>query len=183
MRVTQLFSVLLGIALAATLSMAHAAPTTQSEPPTLPYSWQNWWQTVQQPQWDTSRQWYGRDLKLKPVAGLPGPIDVRVVVPAGAMSEFTAPSFVPLVRQQMLPALTQVFPQTIFQQTPLRIIRVQPDVYVLSSPSLFWAPDQAVDAYTYAAYLAKMNTNFVPWLFNGPRGYGVYLAYHLPPSS
>jgi hypothetical protein len=183
MRTHRLLSVLLGLALTVPTVTLLAAPVEQSGQPDQPYSWMTGWQVVPNASWDGSRQWYGRELQVQPVAGLPGSIDVRVVVPSGVVPNFTASSFVPLVRQDVLPAVSQVFPWLTFQQYPLRVIQVQPDTFVLSHPGLFWGRDNVDDAYIYAAYLARINPDFVPWVFDGPRGYGAYLAYRLPPSS
>jgi hypothetical protein len=99
-----------------------------------------------------------------------------VLVPASAVPGFAVPTFSSAFQYNVLPSLVQALP-TPFAPTSLRLVQVQPNVYVLVHPSLYWGADAAT-AYAYAAQLAAYYPGFQVQQFNGPLGAGAYLAFH-----
>ena len=71
----------------------------------------------------------------------------------------------------------QVVPQQYFVQTPPRFVQVQPNFWAVTDPSLYWGANDAWQAQQYAAWLSTQGLSFQPYAFNGPQGYGTYLAF------
>ena len=135
--------------------------------------WHRYWQH----HWDTDRPWFQRTVEIHPTATVSQPVTVRVLVPEPTIHTFAVPPFVSTVQHVVLPTLVQVVPAEYFVQTRLKLVQVQPNVFVLVHPSLFWGPEYAWAGYEYAAQLAAISPGFQPYFFDGPNGYGVYLAY------
>jgi hypothetical protein len=83
----------------------------------------------------------------------------------------------PDVTAYMLPPLEALFPTADFADYPPQLVPVGNNVYALSSPMLFWTPDQATVPQSIAGQLAQMSPGWGTTVLNGPQGYGVYLTY------
>jgi hypothetical protein len=82
----------------------------------------------------------------------------------------------PDVLAYALPPLEALFPTADFADYPPQLVPVGNNVFALSSPSLFWGPDQATIAQSVAAQLAQSTPGWGTTVLNGPQGYGVYLT-------
>ena len=178
MRFPRLFGVL-GAAAVLGATLLPVAPAAQAAPLDSPreFTVERSWYRYGRPHWDSSQSWYQTRLALQPTAALAQPLTVRVVVAQPYAQSFALPTFVNVVQQNVLPALVQVVPQQYFVQTPPRFVQVQPNFWAVTHPSLYWGADDAWQAYQYAAWLSTQGLNFQPYAFNGPQGYGTYLAF------
>lgn len=176
-----------GLAAALGLSLIPAAPAAHAEPLARvaadvrggrESNWRdNGWRQYSRHHWDQGSNWYQRSVVIQPYAGLPQPLTVRVVVPQPTVSAFALPPFVNVVQQSLLPALTQVVPAEALVQAPLRFVQVQPSFWVVAHPSLYWGGADAWQAAQYANWLQAYGLSMQPYAFNGPQGYGTYLAF------
>lgn len=133
------------------------------------------WREAVQARWDTTPNWIERVVQVPAVA--PQPVTVQVLLPPSSVGAWPAPTFTSTVQAQVLPALVQVLPAEVLPQAPLQFWLVQPNVFVVAHPALFWGPDDFWAAQQFAAQLPT--PGFQPLLFNGPFGQGVYLVYQL----
>jgi hypothetical protein len=121
--------------------------------------------------------WFERTVVIQPATSRVEPVVVQIVTPTPAFQPSIGTLVVPRVRQNILPALVQVLPTDLFARAPIRIVLVQPRVFVLVHPSLFWGLDDAWAANDLVAQLAAIAAGFEPFVFDGPQGRGVYLAF------
>jgi hypothetical protein len=177
MRLSRLFgalgaAVLLG---AAITPAALAAPTDQHQPTwgQTERRWHRYWGH----DWDQSQPWYQRTVVLRPNPTVGQPLPVQVVAPQPTLQSFGAPAFATALQQYALPALVQMVPVEYLLQAPPSFVQVQPHLYVVAHPQLFWGPDQSWAAHQYANWLAASYPSFQPYAFHGPQGYGTYLAF------
>ena len=77
----------------------------------------------------------------------------------------------------LLAAVQQVLPPQLLQQTPLQLMAVDNNTYVVSHPNLFWPVNQMGVAQAQAQRLASFAPGWSTTVMNGPQGYGVYLTY------
>jgi len=77
----------------------------------------------------------------------------------------------------LLPAVQQLLPREVLQQTPLQLQQLDADTYLLNHPGLFWPVDQAPSAQAAAQQLAGRIPNLHTTILNGPQGFGIYLTY------
>jgi len=77
----------------------------------------------------------------------------------------------------LLRDLQRVFPWQDFQGTPLQVVPLDGNAYVVSHPSLFWPANAMATAQAVAAQLASMDPGWSTTIYNGPQGYGAYLTY------
>jgi hypothetical protein len=166
---------LLGALLGTGAPAAHAAPLdTPRNPPA-----EQRWQRYRSSHWDASQPWFQRVVVVPPTDGLAQPVIVRVAVPAPAVATFAIPVVVTTLQQSILPALVAAVPAPPVPLARLTLVQVAPQLFVLVHPALFWGPDDAWAGYELAAWLATNAPGFRPYFFNGPQGYGIYLAYAL----
>jgi hypothetical protein len=177
MPLSRLFGLLGALALLGTgAPAAHAAPLdTHRNPPA-----EQRWQRYRSSHWDASQPWFQRVVVVvPPTDGLAQPVTVRVVVPAPAVATFAVPVVVTTLQQSILPVLVAAVPTPPFPLARLTLVQVAPQLFVLVHPALFWGPDDAWAGYEFAAWLAASAPGFQLYFFNGPQGYGIYLAYAL----
>lgn len=77
----------------------------------------------------------------------------------------------------LLPAVQQILPAEMFQQTPLQLAALDGNTYVVSHPQLFWPTSQMPMAQATAQQLANVAPGWSTTIYNGPQGYGAYLTY------
>ena len=77
----------------------------------------------------------------------------------------------------VLPPLEALFPAADFADYPPSLLPLGNNVYALSSPMLFWTPDQAATPQALAAQLDQSSPGWGTTVLDGPQGYGVYLTY------
>ncbi|HZU07722.1 MAG TPA: hypothetical protein VFB73_17290 [Chloroflexota bacterium] len=121
--------------------------------------------------------WFERTVVIQPATSRVEPVVVQIVTPTPTFQPSIETLVVPRVRQNILPALVQVLPTDLFARAPIRIVLVQPRVFVLVHPSLFWGLDDTWAANDLIAQLAAIAAGFEPFAFDGPYGRGVYLAF------
>jgi hypothetical protein len=63
------------------------------------------------------------------------------------------------------------------QDTPLQILPVQPDRFVLAHPLLFCGLDAVATCEALAEELAEITDGFGTTVMDGPNGHGIYLTY------
>jgi hypothetical protein len=83
----------------------------------------------------------------------------------------------------MLRTIREVVPPEVLQQTPVQLLPLDADTYLLSHPGLFWPVDQAPSAQAAALQLAGRVPNLHTMVLNGPQGFGIYLTYDTVVSS
>jgi hypothetical protein len=83
----------------------------------------------------------------------------------------------------LLPTVQQLLPREALQQTPVQLLPLDADTYLLSHPGLFWPVDQAPSAQAAALQLAGRVPNLHTMVLNGPQGFGIYLTYDTVVSS
>ena len=82
------------------------------------------------------------------------------------------------VQPGLLPAVQQILPPEVLQQTPLQLQSLDGSgAYLVGHPSLFWPVDQAPTAQLVAQQLASHGPGWGAAVGNGPQGYGAYLTY------
>jgi hypothetical protein len=77
----------------------------------------------------------------------------------------------------VLPPLEALFPAADFADYPPSLLPLGNNVYALSSPMLFWPPDQAGTPEALVAQLDQSSPGWGTTVLDGPEGYGVYLTY------
>jgi hypothetical protein len=78
----------------------------------------------------------------------------------------------------MLRTIREVVPPEVLQQTPVQLLPLDADTYLVSHPGLVWPEDQAPNAQAVVAqYFAPQGPGWRTALVNGPQGRGVYLTY------
>jgi hypothetical protein len=77
----------------------------------------------------------------------------------------------------LLPAIQQIVPPQLLQQTPLQLMPIDNNAYIVSHPNLFWSVNQAAAAQAQAQQLASLTPGWSTSVTNGPQGYGAYLTY------
>jgi len=101
------------------------------------------------------------------------------------MSQQAAP-FLPVMQNEVLPAISQVLPPEQFQDVPLQLLPVQPEpaapaplpsTYVLAHPLLFCGLDAVDTCEDLADQLDAISPGFDTPVMDGPNGYGMYLTY------
>jgi hypothetical protein len=83
----------------------------------------------------------------------------------------------------LLPTVQQLLPREVLQQTPVQLVPLDADTYLLSHPGLFWPVDQAPSAQAAALQLAGRVPNLHTMVLDGPQGFGIYLTYDTVVSS
>src|SRR5262249_61386120 len=63
------------------------------------------------------------------------------------------------------------------QQTPLQLMPLDNNTFVVSHPNLYWPMDQLGIAEATAQQMASLGPGWSTNVTNGPQGYGVYLTY------
>jgi hypothetical protein len=77
----------------------------------------------------------------------------------------------------LLPAVQQILAPEVLQQTPIQLQSLDGSRYLVTHPSLFWAPGQVAAAQATAQQLANHTPGWNATMTDGPQGYGVYLTY------
>jgi hypothetical protein len=110
----------------------------------------------------------------------PAPVYVVPQQPNYAPPVIVEPVPVPVtpdLQAYVLPPLEALFPTADFADYPPALLSVGNNTYALSSPMLFWGPDQVAVPQAIAAQLAQSTPGWGAAVLNGPQGYGVYLTY------
>jgi hypothetical protein len=95
------------------------------------------------------------------------------------MPESTAP-LTPALQNVVLPAISQVVEPPLLadlQETPLQLVPVEEDMYVLAHPLFFCDLGTANTCEHLADELASITDGFGTMETEGPNGYGIYLTY------
>jgi len=130
--------------------------------------------------WTGNRGDWDRGQPQGPVYVSPPPVYVAPQAPDYPPPVIVQPVPVPVtpdLQAYVLPPLEAVFPGDDFADYPPQLVAIGSDVFVLSSPMLFWGPDQAAVAQAVAAQLAQTSPGWGTVVLDGPQGYGVYLTY------
>src|SRR4051794_26954526 len=78
----------------------------------------------------------------------------------------------------MLRTIREVVPPEVLQQTPVQLLPLDADTYLVSHPGLVWPEDQAPNAQAVVTqYFAPHGPGWRTAVVNGPQGRGVYLTY------
>jgi hypothetical protein len=77
----------------------------------------------------------------------------------------------------LLPAVQQILPPEVLQQTPLQLQSLDGSTYLVSHPNLFWPANQASTAQAVVQQLASQTPGWSTTVGNGPQGYGIYATY------
>src|SRR5437763_5775374 len=78
----------------------------------------------------------------------------------------------------MLRTIREVVPPEVLQQTPVQLVPLDADTYLVSHPGLVWPVDQQANAQAVVAqYFAAHGPGWGTAVVNGPQGQGVYLTY------
>jgi len=77
----------------------------------------------------------------------------------------------------LLPAVQQILPVEVLQQTPLQFQSLDGGAYLVSHPGLFWPVEQAAAAQAIIQQLASQTPGWSSTVTNGPQGYGIYAIY------
>jgi hypothetical protein len=78
----------------------------------------------------------------------------------------------------MLRTIRDVVPPEVLQQTPVQLLPLDADTYLVSHPGLVWPEEQAPNAQAVVAqYFAPHGPGWRTAVVNGPQGRGVYLTY------
>ncbi len=120
---------------------------------------------------DDQRPYGDHDRYQPPVVVAPPayqPPTVVQPVPVPVMPEVTA---------YVLPPLEALFPAADFANYPPTLVPVGNNVYIVSSPQLFWTADQLAAAQALASELAQSSPGCGATVVSGPLGYGAYLTY------
>src|SRR5262249_41518387 len=87
------------------------------------------------------------------------------------------PAFTAAGQAGLLPAVQQIVPTQLLQQTPLQLMPLDNNTFVVSHPNLYWPMDQLGIAEATAPQPARRASGLSTNVTDGPQGYGVYLTY------
>jgi len=97
---------------------------------------------------------------------------------AASAPQWPTPASYDAPEAAMLRTIREVVPPEVLQQTPVQLLPLDADTYLVSHPGLVWPVGQQANAQAVVAqYFASHGPGWGTAVVNGPQGQGVYLTY------